>query len=849
MGITTHIFAQEDSWYLDKEIEEIRILGLETIDFQELKPILDEYIGIPFTEEAFFALQSKLYALDFFLEIIPSAEEFEGSRESVLLTFTVKERPVITNITVEGNIRLSRQEILNAMKIKVGDFLTITQLREDEQLVSQLLKSKGFLNSTVSIESEETDVIILISEGREFVVDKILIYGTEKIATNRILNVMETRERGFFSAGTYRERVFEADKQKIVNFYRSEGYIDAKIVDTVVTEALEEETQRTLLTLNIYLEEGSQFRFGSIEFEGNVIFSEDELSAFISLEEGDVLNEIALTSDVNLLVDAYKSNGYVFSEIDPQSRREGQYVLYRIRINERKRAHVSNIVLIGNEKTDDTVIFREITQDIGAVFSTRELRQTYYNLANLKYFSNIDVRTPVGEAEGLVDIVITVEEKNTISLQGGIGYTLNSPFPLSLTLGISDINFLGLGYQASINTKLSSQSQILTTSFSTAYIDSFPITVGVSVSFNHRSINTTAQDQVPPYLGEFPDPFTGEYVFSEDTALNGIAYSAGDKFPTVPSDQDISTYDLVTDYQHAKDLRKVSSSLTDMNYGLYTLSFSPSIAYALRTPIGLLVPRVSYGLFLEWIYYDVTQDRPYNPQLREALGKTGVVNNITLSLELDNRDIRYNPSSGYYIKQSYRLTGGILQGDRSFITLTTRGDYYHTVFDLPVTDSWSWKGVLAVQSTFDVILPTLYYPNGGNEETEGALSRELLSLNGIYNARGWPSSGDGYVRWNSFLELRMPIVETLLDFTTFFEVAGLWESREDFTKIKWSDMQFTIGAGIRLLTPQLPFRFYIGKRFSIDETDGLVWETGNINPGKIEGRGVDYIFSIDADFF
>ncbi len=844
------VWAQDSPWYLDKEIKEIKIFGLEQVKARDVRPIFEEFIGEPFTEERFLLLQSKLYALDYFQEIIPSATEFEGSEDFVQLEFRVTERPVVSKIEVRGIRKLSRIDITNEVTIKNGDFISQTQLRADERKLQGFFIAEGFPNGTATIHVEDTVVVITVDEGNEFRVEDIRLYGVEKLAAKEIFKIMETKKKTGLRKGLYQAPVFEGDKGQILNLYRSEGFIDAIITDTIIDSNYDQEKDREMLTISIFIEEGSRFLFGGIEFTGNTILTQTELDELISLKKGDILDEEKLSESLQRVADAYYSSGFVFNEFNTSTSRRGNYVNYEVAITEKDRAHVDKISITGNERTKDSVILREITQKTGAIFNTTDLRQTYFNLASLDYFSVIDIQTPVGEADGLVDLAITLEEKNTIDLQFGLSFGASSEFPISLFLQLTDRNFLGQGFQASANTVLSQINQTIQLSFLTRYIKDIPISAGVSFSFEHNTVGVVSQDSIAPFTTDIPDPFTGEYVFASAQTVNGISYTAGEKFPGSPAPTDISNLNLLTDYYYADSTNTLNSRSSTMTYESYDFGLYPSVGYSFPTRIGRIIPKATLGFALEWVDYDDSVYRPANEQTRRSRYELQWLNSLSLSIALDGRNIRYNPTDGYYVQQKFTLTGGFLGGSRTFITAETRGDYYYTLFDWKVAEAWSWKMVLAIQTNFTIILPHFFYPGGGNAETEGPADSDLLVLNGIFNARGWPAVREGIAIWNSFIELRMPLVEEIIWWDFFLEGAALWRSEEELLNIELSDMLFTFGGGIRFVLPQFPLRFYFAKRFFVDNSGAVQWQRGNLeDPSGTDPGGIDFIFSIDIDFF
>ena len=166
--------------------------------------------------------------------------------------------------------------------------------------------------------------------------------------------------------------------------------------------------------------------------------------------------------------------------------------------------------------------------------------------------------------------------------------------------------------------------------------------------------------------------------------------------------------------------------------------------------------------------------------------------------------------------------------------------------------------VLAMQSRLSFIWPN-FYLREGNDRYFATSDSDLLRIDGMFNARGWPFESNGSSLWNNWIELRMPLSEQIIWWDTFFEAATLrtfaadaanWEDRQRLVDVTAQDWLFTVGTGIRFVIPQFPIRLYLARRFEIDEDGDVDWQTGNLfNGGDSDsGRGLDLIFTIGIEF-
>ncbi len=857
--------TDDTEWYIDKPITEVRFDGLQSINQNDLSAIYTPYIGQRYSSALLSDLQRRLYSLDYFDQIVALAEDASGGRqENIRLVFQVVENAIIENISYEGNQRLADGVLRDEVLLKNGDILTNIKLRTDQEALQQLYIRRGFPSVTITERIEDGQnatskrIIFEINEGNQSLVREIRFEGNGTVTGVTLAALMRTKTQSLFERGELSEAVLEQDRTIIEEHYQSLGYIDAQVRDIIRESELDEEGARIYYILQVIIDEGEQYVLGSIEFSGNQIYSTEELQNEIRMQPGDVLSARRFESDFQRISNLYFDNGYIFNTVNRREIRneEDNIISYIIEINEQDRAHIENIILRGNTRTKDRVILRELPFEEGEVFSAAKIRQGIFNLFNLQYFGNIVPETPQGSAEGLMDLILNVEEGQTADIRFGLAFGGNSEFPISLQLGWRDRNFLGEGYTFGADLQVSFVAQQIDLSFIEPWLAGEPWSLRGDLSLSRVAISRIRQDILHPIFPDndsnaVPDPFTGQYVFSRDTTYNGAPYRAGDPFPGAPTSGDINTHNLVTDYSYAGGQRAVIPEEYLMNYVVWGAAIGASTGYRFATPVGQL--RIGGGLSVgfEFIEYDRTVFRPFDQQLRAGWNRLALVNRLILRTALDDRDLFYNPSSGYYIGQVFNFTGGFLFGDRHYIRSDTRGELYFTLFDVPVSEEWNFKLVMGFQTLFSAILPHFFTPAPFNvQPLPVAATQDLLYIDGVFFGRGWPLQRNAEALWDSIVELKMPIVERILWLDLFIEGAALWEDLEQVTSANLLDvMRFTFGGGIRFTIPQFPIRFYIAKRFRVN--NGVIeWQTSPLfNGANIPGGGVDLVFSIGTDLF
>ena len=832
---TTILFglaAQEDqAWYIDKPIVDIEFRDLQHVSESELEPIVKPFIGQNFSDSLFMDLQSKLYALNYFSRIRAEADSKTAAREQLVLIFTVEERPIIDEITINGNRNVRDSEILDTILLKRDDILTKNKLTVDENAIKDLYLEKGYPNVEVASEREVDDeentvrVIFNIEEGSQTRIRSIQFSGNTFASDDTLRKQLVTKEQSFFHSGVFKQNQLEQDKTKIEEYYRQRGFVDAQVVE-VTREVLESSGNKNFLELTFFLEEGAQWTFGGIEFEGNKLFSDEELLDRVTLDEGETLNLSQLQQSFTRISDMYYNDGYIYNNISRQEQRnpENRTISYTINIVEKGRAHIENILVKGNDKTQDKVIYREIPLETGDIFSKEKVITGMRNLYNTGLFTNVAPETPYGSAEGLMDLVINVEEAKTTNINFGITFTGQAgEFPVIGFLRWNDNNFRGLGEQLSIGTELSGNRQNLNFGYQTNWLFGRRMSGGIDFDIAHTKNTDVRQDILD-------ERFTKEQYDNDEAAPD--------------------PYDSYEEYQEALENGETIDDAYLMEYDEWEFSTGLSTGYTWILGGGRLGTSTGLRTGLSYIDYDAGIYRPYNPAVRDNLNQWRFNNRWWSRVYWDTRDFIFAPSNGYYFGQTLTYGGGILGGVSHYVKTQTKGEFFHTLLDIPVFDDWNLKTVFALHSSLSFILPQFYNNEGSWTTGIEASTSYLLYTDGMNIARGWPRMFNGEAMWDNWLELRIPIAEQVLWSDIFFRTTGFWEDRSEFGFITDSpeDYYFSYGGGIRFTIPNLPLGLYLTKLFKLDNDGNVLWEGGPIfSDPEDETSGWRLVLTINID--
>jgi outer membrane protein insertion porin family len=801
------LFAQETGdWYQGKPIRDISFAGLKHITAEELSGIVEPYIGKPYGDNLFFELNGRLWALEYFREIAP---ETARMGDGVAIRFTVVEQPRISRIVFSGNKGLARRELLDTISLKVNDVATDIRRNADEGALLAKYLEKGYPGIRIRSEiqpSREGDTALLvfyIEEGERLIISAIRFTGNDAFSEKNLRGQLSLKTKGFFNDGAFQEAKLVADRAAILRYYHDRGYIDAQIID-VSRDVRRDAQGANGMILTFHLFEGSAYTYLGTTFEGNRIFDTETLEKLVYSRRGRTVNQRQVEADFQRVAGLYFQNGYIFNTITPETRRNAEdgTVAYHIAIVERGRAHVENILIRGNFKTKDHVIFREIPLEPGDIFSQSKIMDAYRNLYNLQFFSAVNVDTQPGSEDGLMNLYFDVEEQPTTNVQLGMtfsGTSDPSEFPVALVFQLQDRNFLGFGNTLGGDLNLSRDTQSGSINYTHRWIFGLPLDGGFDFTVS-RSKRLDLMNNSPPF-------FNGDesYAFPD-------GFSSREEYET--------TY-------------PASEYLMPIERWTFSLGFSTG--YRWLTPFGNLLLRGGTRVGLEHNYYDELLYRPFDPVLREQNDRLVPALSLWTGLSLDSRDIYYDPSKGYYA--STRLGYyGFLPGEREFyLKLENKGEIFFTLFNLPVTDTWSFKGVLGFHTGLSFVLPHPFAPADNNPKIEAA---NMLYIDGMFIGRGWDSKRlitRGRALWDNWAELRFPLVPGMLALDFFFDAVTWSPSPTEFfsqgAASLLNNMYFSLGFGPRITIPQFPFRFLFVSRFRVQ--DGKVeWEPGSMGPLK-----------------
>jgi outer membrane protein insertion porin family len=429
-----------------------------------------------------------IYKLGHFQDV--KVETAAGDK-GVALTYTVLEKPIVREITYEGNKKLAVDKLQEAVELKANAIFSSRDLTRSVKKIKKLYADEGYYLADVEGVTEkrsetELKVIFKIAEGKKILIQTIRFDGNRAFSRRKLIKMMETKEDWFLSwltgAGAYKEEPLKNDVNRITDFYYNNGYITIKVGEPKV-ELLPDKSG---LVVTIGITEGDQFRIGALDFKGDLLESSDKLPGKLKLKTGEIFNRSLLRVDILTLTDLYADKGYAFANVTPLTdvNTERKIVDINFDMEKGEKVYIDRINIGGNIKTRDKVIRRELKLAEGDLYSSTGLKRSKQNLMNLGFFEEANLATAEGSADNRLNLNVDVKERPTGTFSVGAGYS--SLDGLIAQGSVQQANFLGLGLKGSASASIGGKSQTYSLGLTDPYFMDTKWTLGGDIYRSDR---------------------------------------------------------------------------------------------------------------------------------------------------------------------------------------------------------------------------------------------------------------------------------------------------------------------------------------------------------------------------
>ncbi len=833
------IIAEPDE-FIGMLIRQVVFSGLINVQERDIKVLRQNNLNKELSPDVISNTIVDAFNLEYFSNVELKYQKM-GSNE-VRLYIEVEEKKRISRIVFEGRSSLlSRDKINEAIQLQEREsFYDQAILRADERRIEAAYFNKGALNTTVSSAvqndpSRANSIIItfFINEGERLRITGVDFIGSSysktKLFSARGLASQPINYKAdiFFFSKDYVARDIEDDRAIYEAFYRSEGYLDMRIIR--VEEILFRVSRRKLkvsknmerkiastkyLKLVYHIEEGRQYQYDGVTISGNELYNNDELLQLFTLEKGQPFNSSVFNASIAALQQKYISLGYAQTQIVPREKKDTlqQKVSYEIQIIESKvRNRIESIEIKGNTLTKDYVILREIPLQPGDIFNSAELRRGLESLAYTRFFESVEPEILQGSSPGLLRIILHVTEGQTLNISAGVRIApsaVKGSFPISGTLQLGEQNFLGRGYSLATNLEMGVNLQKVQLSFGNSRVFGTNLGISASLGFTHSKTEGIAQDLDGNGVR---DPFLNDDEFGKASA-------------TIVSR-------ALQDFGMSKETSNIS------------LGLNSSLIW--RIPILNQYSRLTfsngYSTNLSYVDYDNNVFRPFNDRTRANYQTWLFSDTFHLGLRWSTTDLPSEPNRGISLAQRF-IIAGLIPTHENIYYLKSRSsmDLYLSLIEIYAkNNNYVFRLIFYLGTSFHILLE---HPSPNAEKPDAQFYGSQLLRYTTLNRGSW-SYDYGIALWRNTAELRYPLLPSILTIDLFFDALLVWRSLDKIRHTSIDDFRFTLGFGPRLTIPQLPLAIYITKSFRTE--NGKI--NGNPEPKNnvmTNGWAFSFVFNI-----
>ncbi|MFH1467148.1 MAG: outer membrane protein assembly factor BamA [Pseudomonadota bacterium] len=495
--------------------------------------------------------------------------------EGVVVTFVVVEKPAVRAVNLKGNKKIDEDDLREAIDIPAFAVLNEADVQDNVRRIRDLYLEKGYFLAEITpqikeVADHQVELTFDITENRKVLVSRIDISGNDHIEDRKIRRFMQTKQAGVVpwltNSGTFQEANLENDVYVVRSVYLEEGYVDVKVDPPRVYLSPDKRN----IFVNLHVEEGVRYRLGKIGVDGEWVphegLTKDAVQRII---DGDSLDEVERDSHRELgdavqfyrgaagyggqsgapsrdpmqpgewfkltqlqavmqdISDLYADQGYAFVNVVPltETDPERQIVDITFDIQRGEKVSVGRIDISGNDPTFDKVVRREIPINEGDWYSGRAIKEARARLERLGFFEEVNISTPRGDGDDVLDMNVNVKEQPTGSFSAQAGFSNLENFVFGLN--VSKNNFLGLGYVMSSAINVSSRRKQGNLSFFDPYFLDSRWTLSVNAyALSRQYIEDEYQQGGSVAIGRYLDQrddirLTAEYTI-ENAGLNII---------------------------------------------------------------------------------------------------------------------------------------------------------------------------------------------------------------------------------------------------------------------------------------------------------------------------------------
>ena len=474
--LSAQLFAFDD--FL---VSDIRIIGLQRVSTGSIFNVIPISVGDSIDQRKSADITRSLFATEQF-------DDIQIAKDGNTLIIVVQERPSISAIDISGNKALKTEQLLESLDgvgIKEGEVYKRSTVEKVKSELVRSYASNGRYGAGVDIEEikkprNRIELNIEVDEGKSATIESINIIGNELFSNEDLLDGFELSSGSIFSFlsndNAYSREKLKGDIESLESFYLNRGYLKFSIESSEIS--LSKDKKSIFINFNVF--EGEQYTINDVEVVGDLPFEDEVYEEITNSLKDKIYSQAQITGIEEFFTNVLGNQGYAFAEVsgNPVIDDNSQDVKITFSVMPGKRTYTRKILFTGNNLTQDYVLRREMRQFEGAWSSDNSIESGKVRLERLGYFKEVNVETvPVVGTDDQIDVMYSVEEENTGSIGGNLGY---SDFGLMVGFNLQEQNFLGTGNTVAVGINKNVYSE----QYNLSFLDPFATKDGVSLGYN-----------------------------------------------------------------------------------------------------------------------------------------------------------------------------------------------------------------------------------------------------------------------------------------------------------------------------------------------------------------------------
>jgi outer membrane protein insertion porin family len=579
-------------------------------------------------------------------------QDVKISRPGGRVVVTVIENAVIGRIAFEGNKKVKDEQLSAEIQSKPRGTFSRPMVQSDAQRIAEIYRRSGRYDVHVTPEiieqpNNRVDLVFTIAEGQKTGVKSIDFVGNTTYSSYRLKDVIKTRESNLLSflggADVYDPDRVEADRDLIRRFYLKNGFADVQVVAALT----EYDPERKGFLVTFKIEEGQQYRVGSVDFQSSIATLDgNALRGFSRVNVGSLYNVEAVEKSVEEMQIEASRRGYAFAVVRPRGDRnfDAHTVSVVFAVDEGPRVYIERINVRGNTRTRDFVVRREFDISEGDAYNRALVDRAERRLKNLDFFKSVKITTEPGSSSDRVVLIVDLEEKSTgdFSVSGGYSTTDGALAEVS----ISERNFLGRGLFAKASVTYGQFARGYSLSFVEPYLLDYRVALGLDF-FQRSQLANNFVSYGTKTLGF--SPRLG-FQLREDLSLQ-LRYSITRQEVTLPG-----------------TLANCNNTIGGSTVGNAFLPFNPTPAFVNLNGANGAADASGTGLFC------FSDGEASLPVRKELAGGATLTSALGYTLNYNTLDNNKNPTDGLLVDFRQDFAG--VGGDVSYLKTAVDAKYF-----------------------------------------------------------------------------------------------------------------------------------------------------------------------------